>query len=547
MTTDITQIRVWLQRDEDEGLEFKEAKTNFRFEKAVQYCVALANEGGGKLILGVTDKHPRRVVGSQAFANLSETKLSLLQALHFRVDIEEIFDENQERILIFHIPSRPVGTPLHYRGTYLMRSGESIEPMTTGQISKIIGEGVTDFSASICGGATIQDLSQYAIKELQRLWREKSRQPTIDTLEDQQVLQDLGLMVEENVTYAALILLGKAGSLRRLLPQTEVIFEYRSDEVSIEHQERFEYRSGFLLYQNDLWEQVNLRNDKQHVQEGFFSRDIPTFNEQVIREAILNAVSHRSYQDIGSVFVRQYPHKLRVESPGGFPEGIDETNILKRQKPRNRLIAEVLTKCGLVERSGQGVDKMFRESLREGKALPDYSDSDEYQVNLSVFGIIQNPKFLQFLEEVGNEQLITFGVGDLLVLNAVHKDKQIPSHLRDNAYRLVEKGVLERTGQGRGTKYILSRRFYHYLEQGGTYTRKRGLDRETNKELLLKHIHDNLQEGSRFKELKEVLPMLQRREIQGLLQELREEGKIYLEGRTRGARWYPKQEPNRQE
>jgi hypothetical protein len=68
------QIQAWLKAPEDEHLEFKEAKNHFDFEELVRYCAALANEGGGRMILGITNKRPRKVVGSQAFGNLEKTK-----------------------------------------------------------------------------------------------------------------------------------------------------------------------------------------------------------------------------------------------------------------------------------------------------------------------------------------------------------------------------------------------------------------------------------------------------------------------------------------
>lgn len=49
---------------ESEHLEFKEAKQQYDSSKLLRYCAALANEGGGYLVLGVSDKLPRRVVGS---------------------------------------------------------------------------------------------------------------------------------------------------------------------------------------------------------------------------------------------------------------------------------------------------------------------------------------------------------------------------------------------------------------------------------------------------------------------------------------------------
>ena len=56
MNTTIEQLQVWMDAKEDEHLEFKEAKNHSDFEELVKYCVALANEGGGQMILGVTDK-----------------------------------------------------------------------------------------------------------------------------------------------------------------------------------------------------------------------------------------------------------------------------------------------------------------------------------------------------------------------------------------------------------------------------------------------------------------------------------------------------------
>ena len=81
MTVSINELQTWMNDQEGEQLEFKEAKTSFHFEKLVKYCIALANEGGGKMILGVTDKLPRKVVGSRAFSNFERTKAGLNEQL----------------------------------------------------------------------------------------------------------------------------------------------------------------------------------------------------------------------------------------------------------------------------------------------------------------------------------------------------------------------------------------------------------------------------------------------------------------------------------
>ena len=538
MTVSTHELQTWMNAKEDERLEFKEAKTRFDFEKLVNYCVALANEGGGRMILGVTDKPPRTVVGSQAFPDLERTKAGLIERLRLRLDVEDIRHPDG-RVLVFRVPSRPIGMPLEYQGAYWMRGGESLVPMTQDQLRRIFAETGPDFSAEICTPARLDDLDPAAVEVLRQLWQRKLPDQDISTRPDEQLLTDAELLVDGGVTYAALVLLGTRKALGKHLAQAELVFEYRSNDVPGPAAERHEFRQGFLSVLDEVWRLVNQRNDRQHFQQGFFVWDVPTFNERVVREAVLNAVSHRDYRHGGSVFVRQYPHRIEIVSPGGFPSGITPENILRQQNPRNRRIAEVLAKCGLVERAGQGFDLIYRECIRQSKPLPDFSHTDVHTVWLTLHGDIQDPEFLRFLEEIGREQVAAFGLDDFLVVDLVRREQRVPDPLRLRVEHLLEQGIIERVGRGRGVRLLLSRRFYRHIGKAGVYTRQRGLDRETNKELLLKHIQDNRNEGSRLGELVQVLPALSYVQVQKLLQDLRIQGRILKVGNTNAARWYP--------
>jgi len=521
---------------EDEHLEFKEAKERFDFEKLIHYCVALANERGGKLILGVTDRRPRRVVGTRAFADLEQTKADLIQRLHIRID-GHVVKHPDGRVIVFDVPSRPLGVPIEYRGTYWMRGGEDLVPMTPDMLRRIFDEATPDFSAAVCPDALLSDLEPVAIEQFRTHWRRKSGNEHLDDLDHHQLLTDAELVVDDGITYAALILFGTHRALGRRLAQAEVIFEYRANEAILPSQDRKEYRAGFFLLHDDLWQTINLRNTRHQYQEGLFVWDIPTFSEAVAREAILNAVSHRDYRLGSSTFVRQFPNKLEVVSPGGFPPGITVENILRRQSPRNRRLAEALTRCGLVERAGQGVDRMFEETIREGKLPPDFLGTDDYQVALTLWGEVRDVRFLQFLEQIGKSTQAAFTTDDLVTLDLVHREQPIPDELRQRLARLRDLGAVEVHGAGRGTRYLLARRFYTLAGQPGAYTRRRGLDRATNKALLLRHIEHSRGAGSRLSELMQVLPGLSEGTVQTLLKELKQEGRIHVAGKTRGARW----------
>lgn len=304
------------------------------------------------------------MVGSRAFSPLEGTKASLIEKLRIRIDVAEV-PHPDGRVVVFTVPSRPIGVPVAYKGTYWMRGGEDLVVMTSDLLKRIFDEAVPDFSAEICPKASFKDLDAKTIDELRLRWLRKSGNESLKNLSDEQLLADAELIVNGKITYAALIMLGTRQALGHHLAQAEVIFEYRSSEASGPAQQRKEYTQGFLSFIDDLWNTINLRNDLQHFRDGFYVWDIPTFNESVAREAILNALCHRDYRLPGSIFVRQYARRLEIVSPGGFPAGITPENFLWRQSPRNRRIARVAANCGLVERAGQGINLMFEQCIRE--------------------------------------------------------------------------------------------------------------------------------------------------------------------------------------
>ena len=264
-----------------------------------------------------------------------------MERLHLRIDFEEIMHPSG-RVLVFEIPPRPVGIPIKDKaGTYWTRSGDSLVPMSEERLRAVFAEGGQDFSAEACSAARLSDLDPAAIQEFRRRWITKSGNQALAGLGDEQLLADVEAIVDGKPTFAALILFGTRPCLGRHLGQAEVVFEYRSSDATGPAQDRAEYRCGFFTFYDELWNKINLRNDNQSYQDGLFVLNIRTFAERSAREAILNAVSHRNYQLGGSVFVRQFPRRLEVVSPGGFPTGIALDNILDRQNPRNRRIADI--------------------------------------------------------------------------------------------------------------------------------------------------------------------------------------------------------------
>jgi ATP-dependent DNA helicase RecG len=417
-----------------------------------------------------------------------------------------------------------------------MREFNTIEELLNAPEGEHYEETGRDFSSDICLGATVDDLDKTAIEIFRSKWSEKSGNKQIRNIATKQLLLDVGAVTRDGVTYAALVLFGTRDALHRHLSQAEIVFEYRSSEASGPAAQREEFMVGFFACYNRVWDLINLRNDRQHYQEGLFLFDIPTFNERVVREALLNAVSHRNYQLAGSVFVRQYRDRLVIESPGGFPVGVTQENILYRQSPRNKRIAEILALCGLVERSGQGMDLMVELCVRESKELPSFLGSDNYLVKLTLNGLILDKRLLLLIKKIDEERQELLSADDFLVIDALFHDKPLNENLRLRLKHLIEIGIVESKGRN---KYDLARGLYEATGENGVHTRLIVNDHKTKKELLFMHIQNNLQTGVSLKEFQSILPGHSPRQIQMLLDELRSESKIVSKGKGRGAAWYP--------
>lgn len=531
----------WLTSPEGESLEFKAARDSFSLDKVHKYVVALANEGGGHLVLGVTDIVPRTIVGTNALRDHAKHAHELTRQVGLRVQFTEL-SPPKGRVLVASVGPRSPGRPVAFRGQYLMRAGESLVAMTADQLQSIFAEGVADPSALPVTGASVRDLDPAAIAEFRELWGDNSekrsglrRATEIRAYSNVELVQHASLVRDGAVTVAALVLLGSENALQRLLPNHEVIYEFRDRPGEVQARVRRNIRKPFVLAHKEIWDLVDARNPITEIPAGMLRTTIPAFNERSVREAVMNAVSHRDYQRPESVFLRHDPLQLIVESPGGFPPTVTADNVLDRQVSRNRLITESLERAGFVERSGQGADIMFREAVREAKALPSFEGTDETRVVLTLSSVIRDPELVHAIDVITRDELEVLDARDFLVINHVAREGKVPKPLQQRIPRLVGIGVLEKRPRGR---FMLTRRLYAAAGRKGAYTRAAGLERQTKLELAHQHLRQAGRDGAPIGEIMDIFPDLTRSQVFGLLDTLRQQGRAYVRGQRRLARWF---------
>ena len=438
------------------------------------YVIALCNEMGGFLVIGMHDKFPHKVTGTaQNLNSIGELEANIYRDTGIRPDIYELY-EGEKRVLVISVPPRPKGMVFKFEDVPLMRVGEELKPMDDSVYLSIIQEREPDFSEQICAGATIDDLDKEAIRFLKEKYSKKQNNPSFASLSDKQALSDLQLIKENAITNAAIILVGKKEYLNAHFPQAKVSLEYRTNESNIHFDAREYFDQPYYLMADALWNAINARNGAIPVRNGIYKDyDIPLFNEDVIREAINNAVAHRDYAMQSETVIKQYPAKMVFTNAGGFPRGVTIENILNvPSTPRNRLLADVLSKTGLVERSGQGVDNIFLQTISEGKPAPDYSKTDNFFVTLIVSSLIEDVAFSQFIRSIQDtlpeDNKLT--VYDVMTLNTIRQTRSREGLDKTIVAKLLKGGHIEQRGKTSGVFYILSRDYYEMAGKLADYS-----------------------------------------------------------------------------
>jgi ATP-dependent DNA helicase RecG len=145
---------------------------------------------------------------------------------------------------------------------------------------------------------------------------------------------------------------------------------------------------------------MEARVEEDEIQVGLFRVPIPTFDKRSYREALLNALMHRDYTRLGAVHMRWESAGLVISNPDGFVEGVTLENLLVVEpKPRNPLLADVIKRIGLVERTGRGIDTIYQGLLRYGRPAPDYSRSDATTIVVRLSNAKADIPFLQMIIE----------------------------------------------------------------------------------------------------------------------------------------------------
>lgn len=548
MSTENPHSSTLLPQAETLRVEFKSDRRRLPDDELVEALVCLANTEGGELWLGVEDD------GTPTGLHEAHQNLAGLPGLvaartspSLAVTVEA-FDIAGIRVARIAIP-KSVSDVATTAGMYLRRRlkqdglPECVPMLPHERSSRANRFGLNDASAQAVAGATLADFDPLERERLRQTVQRYGGDRVLLELDDEAMDGALGFTTRDEAgqrvpTLTGLLVIGRETALREKVPTHEFAFQVLAREAVAFN----EFRRFPLLKALD-WLETNFRpyNPEKEIQIGLFRVPVPKVDMGAFREALANALVHRDYHRLSAVHVRLDDDGLTISNPGGLVEGVTLSNLLTTEpRPRNRTLADAMKRIGIVERSGRGVDKIYRGMLRFGRPEPDYSRTDGNSVILRLATIAADEMFLKLVvDQEGRQSGDPLPMDSLIALAVLREHKrldvdELARHIQRDTARarrtleqLVEAGLVEVHGNARSRNYTLSAEMYRARGDKLAYTRQVGFSKVQHPEMVLNYVrqHERIQRN-------EVMALchLSESQAKALLQRLKDEARLEQHG-----------------
>lgn len=494
-----------IPKNESLTVEFKSDLKKYPDSDIFEAVVAFANTEGGSLFLGVEDDgeitgvhelHKNPITLSAYIANNTVPPVSIRA---------EIIDEEK--------PVLQISVPKSYSGIVATVSGKILRrrlkadgqpentPMYPSEIATRLSDlRLLDYSTLPLPEASTDDFDPIELDRMRQSILSYDGEKSLLELSNEELFKALGFVRDMNhqlmPTVLGLLMIGRVDSIKRFIPTHQTSFQVLegtnvliNDDFTLPILASIEKLNTYL----EAW------NPQREIEMGLFRMPAPDFDKRALREAIVNAYSHRDYTRMGRVRVSITDEGLTISNPGGFIEGVTIKNLLTAEPHgRNPALTDALKRTGLAEKTGRGIDRIFEGSLIYGRTMPDYSASNTVTVSLFIPRSAPN---VQIAEMVSNEQKRLgrpLPINTLLVLNYLKDAPRSDNHQISEALNLsetvvktvlekaIESGLVEAYGSGRGRNYILSKRVYQEANGNNNigYVRQMDIDETRYLELI---------------------------------------------------------------
>ena len=536
-------------------IEFKSDRDCLSDDDLVEALICLANAEGGELFLGiensgaVTGLHANRPTTIDGLASMVANRT--VPSLSVKTQTHMI---GSHRVAVICVGRSADITARSDGLVKRRRIGGNGEPecvpfLPHEYASRRADLRLLDMSAEPLADATLDDFDPLQRARLSAVLagNPRSDKSLID-LTDEQLDGALSLTATKNgsrrPTLLGMLLIGRTDSLRRLVPNHEVLFQVLDGTRVMVNE-----GSRAALIEVVQWLDLLSRgvNTEQEFNDGLFRIGVARVEADALREAINNALVHRDYARRGPIRVcwqnNSHRSDLGISNPGGFVEGVSLQNLLTTEpRPRNPALADAFKRLGLVDRTGRGVDLIYNGMLRFGRPPPDYSQSAPDLVHLS---ISTEPADLGFVRMVLHQETrvgSALPMETLLVLTALRESRRlsatdVASRLQCHGHAaaklmesLVEYGLVRGHGNAASRRFTLSPSVYRELGQKAEYVRQIGFEPIQHVQMVKTYLREH---GEIRRQEVADLCQLAPREAGRLLERMVKDGEIALHGQRK--------------
>ncbi len=443
------------------------------FNEIAKDCVAFANARGGRLFIGIEDNDDGPPIDQLIPQELPDRIVRRVNELTINVGVhaEKYTHDNGGEYIILTILRSQSAIAATSNGTYFIRDEDKSRPVQPDELERLFVD-----RPSYCWETKVslkynwedcdRDKLENFISDIRHSDRVSSfvkEKSTLELLEYYSMITESGYMTNLGVLW-----LGKQDQRARLLYSPVIQYiKYDNEENKVQKIVWDDYSLNPKELLETIWKSIPDWQEVNEISDGLWRKEIPAYNEKVVREVICNALVHRPYTTRGDIFINIYPDKMVVVNPGLFPLGISSDNILQKTNKRNEHLARIFYALHLMEAEGSGYDLMYETLLSAGKAIPEPFEGNDY-IQVTIRRKIINKEAARLCEfvtdnysNISRKAIIAFGIilqQSLISASELSRQLQIPDSDRLRSYigKLSDEGIIASKGKGKGTKYYIS-------------------------------------------------------------------------------------------
>lgn len=464
---------------EDIHTEYKEVTKDVLPKSIWETVSAFANTDGGSILLGIKElKHPLRYVAvgvndpyklKQDFLNTqSSDKLSMPATTEQDIDIYKV---NDKTVLSIYVPkisykNRPLYIGYDIRNAYV-RENDSDRKINDNELRAFLRETDSDVDNELLPNFDLNDLR---LADLQA-YRNKLNDESNDLYSEgdtTQFLQTIGLMKKDRsqpngkylLTKAALLLFGKYNSITQIFPSFMLDLVIKPNKTIADYTDRV-YTSSEPNHPNNIFSFYNAATAKidsitknSFKLQGDTRIDMGDSLKRVQREAVVNALVHADYESREPVKINAYDDYIEFDNPGEMRVSTETFMNGGQSIPRNPIIFSAFVRAKLGEHTGSGGLRIYKTTSELNLRSPEVSSTFTH-TNLLIWKVPLTEAVLRELPEDWRETYKRIAE-HLVVSYSDLKDLYTTSYQGHTILKkMIKKGLIEKTGQRKGTRYSI--------------------------------------------------------------------------------------------